>query len=182
MIHYAGQLCGPTILHDRDPPFQNCTLPCISPHSQGLPQFSVWIVTYIVLVACVVLHVIGISLLIFQCRPTKKPWRPLIPGVCLSESTLFYSLAIMTMCFDIVIFILPIPFLLGLSVNLKKRLVLCGVFLLGLLTTVCSILRVAQIHHRAKDGNSTMLVLWGVIELNVGVSVFPQMCSEIPNH
>ena len=126
-------------------------------------------ITYLVLVTCTVLHTIGIFLLIFQCRPVKKSWRPLTPGICLSDSSLFYSLAIMTILFDVVIFILPIPLLLGLNINLKKRLALCGVFLLGLLTTVCSILRVAQIHHRARDGNSTMLVLWGVIELNVGV-------------
>lgn len=44
-------------------------------------------------------------------------------------------------------------------------------FLLGLFTTVCSILRLTQIQRVAfGDGNSTMLVLWGTIEFNVGVS------------
>lgn len=43
------------------------------------------------------------------------------------------------------------------------------VFLLGLFTTVCSIMRMVQIITIAKTGNSTMLVLWGTIEMNVGV-------------
>ena len=135
-------------------------------------------ITYLVLITCTVLHTIGIFLLVFQCRPVKKSWRPLTPGFCISDSSLFYSLAVMTIFFDVVIFILPIPLLLGLNINIKKRLALCGVFLLGLLTTVCSILRVAQIHHRAKDGNSTMLVLWGVIELNVGVRLSEKLIQR----
>ena len=75
----------------------------------------------------------------------------------------------MAIIFDVIIFVLPIPLLMGLNIEIKKRLVLCGVFLLGLLTTVCSILRATQINKTAKTGNSTMLVLWGVIELNAGV-------------
>ena len=47
------------------------------------------------------------------------------------------------------------------------------IFLLGAFTTVCSIMRMVQIITIAKNGNSTMLVLWGVIELNVGVRPFP---------
>lgn len=43
------------------------------------------------------------------------------------------------------------------------------IFLLGAFTTVCSIMRMVQIITISKNGNSTMLVLWGVIELNVGV-------------
>ena len=43
------------------------------------------------------------------------------------------------------------------------------VFLLGLFTTICSIMRMVQIITIAKTGNSTMLVLWGTIEMNVGV-------------
>lgn len=128
------------------------------------------IVTWIVLITCGVGHILGVFLLIFQCRPVKKAWRPLISGTgCLPNEALFYGLAGVTISFDIIIFFLPIPLLMGLSINLRKRLVLCGVFLLGLLTTVCSILRISQIHRIAQDGNSTKVVLWGVIELNVGV-------------
>ncbi|KAJ3477046.1 hypothetical protein NLG97_g8946 [Lecanicillium saksenae] len=51
----------------------------------------------------------------------------------------------------------------------EKKLGLIGIFCLGLFTTLCSILRYTQINRiQFGDGNSTMLVVWGVIEFNVG--------------
>ena len=127
-------------------------------------------VIWVVMITCSIGHIAGAFILIFQCSPVKKSWRPLTPGHCLPNDSTFYGLAAVTIFYDLVIFTLPIPLLLGLNINLKKRLALCFVFLLGLLTTVCSILRMVQIKIIAKNGNSTMLVLWGVIELNIGVS------------
>jgi hypothetical protein len=49
-----------------------------------------------------------------------------------------------------------------------------AIFTLGLFTTVCSIMRYTQIGRiQYGDGNSTMLILWGTIEFNVGVGAFP---------
>ena len=90
----------------------------------------------------------------------------------------FYGLAAVTILFDVVIFFLPIPLLLRLNISTKKKFALVCVFLLGLLTTVCSVMRMVQIITIAKTGNSTMLVLWGVIELNIGVS--SSISSSVP--
>lgn len=43
-------------------------------------------------------------------------------------------------------------------------------FMLFGFTTVCSVMRMVQIITIAKNGNSTMLVLWGTIEMNVGIT------------
>lgn len=122
-----------------------------------------------VMIACIIGHVAGALILIFQCSPVRKSWYPLTPGTCLPNDATFYGLAAVSIFFDVLIFFLPIPLLLSLNIDSKKKVVLCGVFLLGLLTTVCSIMRMYQITAIAKTGNSTMLVLWGVIELNIGV-------------
>ena len=122
-----------------------------------------------VMIACIIGHVAGALALIFQCSPVRKSWYPLTPGTCLPNDATFYGLAAISIFFDVFIFFLPIPLLLSLNIDAKKKVVLCGVFLLGLLTTVCSIMRMYQITAIAKTGNSTMLVLWGVIELNIGV-------------
>jgi len=54
--------------------------------------------------------------------------------------------------------------------RLWEKAVLCCLILLGLFTTLCSILRLLQISVIAYgDGNSTMLVLWGIIEFTIGV-------------
>lgn len=84
---------------------------------------------------------------------------------------LFYGLAIYTIITDVTIIVLPIPLLLGLNIKVAQKAGVVCLFLLGLFTTVCSIMRLTQIQRVAfGDGNSTMLVLWGTIEFNVGVS------------
>ena len=114
-------------------------------------------------------HLAGTLVLIFQCNPVQKSWLPLTPGYCLPNDITFYTLAAVTILCDLVIFITPIPLLLRLRINRRRKVGLIGIFLLGLFTTVCSVLRMIQIIQISKDGNSTGLVLWGTIEMNVGV-------------
>lgn len=135
------------------------------------PHYKVLILT--VMAGAILSHVAGTFILLFQCKPVQKSWFPNTKGKCLPNDATFYGLAAVTIFFDVIIFFLPIPLLLKLNINLKKKVALVCVFLLGLLTTVCSIMRMVQIIAIANTGNSTMLVLWGVIELNVGVCIFP---------
>lgn len=143
------------------------------------------IIIWIVLISCVFGHLAGTLILIFQCSPVsialalsqvklicqvRKSWRPLTPGHCLPNVSTFYSLAAVSIFFDCIIFCLPIPILAQLHINARRKAALMGIFALGLFTTVCSVLRMIQIVAIGKTGNSTMLVLWGTVELNVGVS------------
>jgi hypothetical protein len=77
--------------------------------------------------------------------------------------------AAVTILFDVIIFSIPVPILAKIQIKPRRKYALMGVFLLGLFTTVCSILRMVQIIRISRDGNSTGLVLWGTIEMNVGV-------------
>jgi hypothetical protein len=79
------------------------------------------------------------------------------------------EIAVVTIFFDVVIFSIPVPILAKVQIKPRRKYALMGVFLLGLFTTVCSILRMVQIIRISRDGNATGLVLWGTIELNVGV-------------
>lgn len=115
-------------------------------------------------------HLGGTLVLIFQCSPVQKSWRPRTPGMCLRNDITFYVLAAITIVCDIVIFLLPIPLLMRVQINIRRKIGLIAIFMLGLFTTVCSVMRMVQIITIAKTGNSTMLVLWGTIEMNVGVS------------
>jgi hypothetical protein len=76
-----------------------------------------------------------------------------------------------TIVCDVAVALIPIPVLYGLNIPLEKKAGLMMIFALGLFTTICSIMRYLQINRiQNGDGNSTMLVLWGTIEFNVGVS------------
>ncbi|KAK5946823.1 hypothetical protein PMZ80_000967 [Knufia obscura] len=115
-------------------------------------------------------HVGGTLVLLFQCTPMKRSWRPkLTPSSCLPNDITFYVLAAITIFCDLVIFALPIPLLAKLQINRRRKAGLIAVFSLGAFTTVCSIMRMVQISIITKSSNSTMLVLWGTIEMNVGI-------------
>ena len=124
-------------------------------------------------------------MLIFQCSPIRKSWLPKTKGKCLPNDVTFYVLAAITIFCDVVIFLLPIPLLMKIQINLRKKIALIGIFTLGIFTTACSIMRMVQIITIAKNGNSTMLVLWGTIEMNIGVSSitprlkYPLTCVNI---
>ncbi|KAG5969863.1 hypothetical protein E4U58_001014 [Claviceps cyperi] len=128
-------------------------------------------------IAVVFLAHLGCTLsLILACSPVEKSWKPWVPGTCLKPGPSFTGYAVVTIVSDVVVAVLPIPVLLKLSVPLGKKVGLIGIFMLGLFTTLCSILRYVQIDRiQNGDGNSTMLVLWGTIEFNVG-----NMVSSLP--
>lgn len=100
----------------------------------------------------------------------KRSWNPLMEGKCLAAGPSFTAYAVITIISDVVVAIIPIPVLLKLKVNTGKKVGLIVIFLLGLFTTLCSVFRYLEIDRiQHGDGNSTMLIVWGVIEFNVGV-------------
>ncbi len=135
------------------------------------------ILIWVAIVAVVLGHLGSAFALIFACKPINFSWElkvsdPHPTCVNLSQTSLIYSL--ITIISDVLVAVLPIPVLLTLKIPNAKKAGLVGVFLLGLFTTICSILRLIQLNRISfGDGNSTMLVLWGVIEFNVGVSIRP---------
>ncbi|KAL8365329.1 hypothetical protein RB595_004234 [Gaeumannomyces hyphopodioides] len=126
---------------------------------------AVWIT-----IVAVVLGHLGCSLsLVLACNPVYKSWEPLVTGTCLPPGPSFTGYAIVTIVSDIAVTVIPLPVLIKLNVSRSKKIGLVFIFVLGLFTTICSILRYLQIDRiQFGDGNSTMLVLWGVIEFNVG--------------
>ncbi|CAI7635383.1 unnamed protein product [Penicillium pancosmium] len=136
---------------------------------EGTSKSIYRIVIWVVIALSTVGHIVGALILIFTCKPVSKAWMPNEPGSCLPVGATFYGLAIFTIICDVVIIFLPIPLLLRLNIKPAQKAGVVCLFLLGLFTTICSILRLTQIHRVAfGDGNSTMLVLWGTIEFNVG--------------
>jgi len=143
---------------------------------QGTNERMYCIVIMITITVIFLAH-LGCALsLILACTPVHKSWDPNAPGTCLAAGPSFKGYAIVSIVSDILVTLILIPFLVRQNLNSRKKAGLCGVFLLGLFTTVCSILRYLQINRVAfGDGNSTMLVLWGTVEFNVG-----NMVSSLP--
>ncbi|KAG9662096.1 hypothetical protein KCV03_g10339, partial [Aureobasidium melanogenum] len=116
----------------------------------------------------------------------RKAWNPHIKGKCLSVGPLFYGTAAATILCDLIAFSMPVSALLAIktldpkilprsTVDSKKTLRLTVSLFFGFFTTICSVVRTIQIREVVETGNSTMLILWGVIEACVGV-----ITSSIP--
>jgi len=80
-------------------------------------------------------------------------------------------MAVIGILCGIVVFLLPIPLFMKLSLGRDAKLGLCILFGCGLVTTVCSIARASFLRDVGPTGNgdNTYVVLLGAVEVNVGV-------------
>jgi hypothetical protein len=85
-------------------------------------------------------------------------------------ATTVYIGSVTAIFYDIVIIVLPIPMVIRLQMNNRKKVGLLALFLLGVFTTVCSIMRLTQVKSIISGADVTGLILWGTVEMNVGVS------------
>ncbi|KAI2467488.1 hypothetical protein F4781DRAFT_402110 [Annulohypoxylon bovei var. microspora] len=91
---------------------------------------------------------------IFQCTPIEMNWHPLVPGHCIEQFKFGVVAACMTIATDIVSVALPFYIFLGLKINKNRKIALIGVFMLGVLVTVVSIIR---LYFLAQNFNDTSL-------------------------
>ena len=61
----------------------------------------------------------------------------------------------------------------------SRKIELIFLFGIGVVTSVCSIMRMMSITQVKKDGNNWGLVLWGSAEMNIGVSHYVMLCYVI---
>lgn len=130
-----------------------------------------------VLIFVIFSHIADTLVIVLQCLPVAKSWNPSIPGHCLANYPTWNATAAITILCDITIFLLPVFLFAKLQIDIRRKISLIVVFVLGIFTTLCSIMRMLQIQQVAKDGNNSSLVLWGTAEMNVGVS---EKCIRFP--
>ncbi|PNS16043.1 hypothetical protein CAC42_4444 [Sphaceloma murrayae] len=115
---------------------------------------------------------------IFGCTPISKIFDPRRAGTCLPFAPVNFYISTVIVFSDVVIFLLPIWIIYHVRMEKRKKRQICITFGLGLFTTVFSILRAAAIPNIAYgDGDPTDLVLYSIVELNVGIitSCFPYL-------
>lgn len=100
-------------------------------------------------------------------------------GTCLDTMAIIYTGTSTNLVLDFVCFILPIPRLMKLQVSRRKKAAICLTFLVGLFVTFCAFVRLGYlIRWRATRNPSwsySPIVLWSIIECNVGV-----VCACMP--
>ncbi|KAK4226867.1 hypothetical protein QBC38DRAFT_214156 [Podospora fimiseda] len=106
------------------------------------------------------------------CQPISLQWDPTITeGSCLPGVPFYTSMASLTIVFDVIVMGLPFPILLKSRIQNRKKLVLLGLFGLGLFITVIQIIRIQTVKQLANRLDSAPLILWSAVENNLGIIV-----------
>ncbi|KAF2013081.1 hypothetical protein BU24DRAFT_264076 [Aaosphaeria arxii CBS 175.79] len=152
----------------------------------------------------IITTLVGVILVFTQCRPLRYAWdEPKgIEGECINLTALEISTGVLIASADLMLLVLPMPVLWSLRVSTKEKLLLCGLFALGLLALLASIIRitvlgqvVSSVDFTCKDFPAFLSILlmhdkvltqvnvdvmvnalvWSLVEVNIGI-----ICACIP--
>lgn len=67
-----------------------------------------------------------------HCRPLAYYWDRSIPnGYCVNDNLIGYSITGANIVTDLVVLVMPIPWLWGMNMTVPKRMAVVGLFILG---------------------------------------------------
>ncbi|KAF2275265.1 uncharacterized protein EI97DRAFT_494860 [Westerdykella ornata] len=75
------------------------------------------------------------------CRPLARNWDMTIPGKCGSQPKFYFAMGLINIITDIVLIILPMPFLYNLRMATKKKLLAASLLSIGIMTWIITIYR-----------------------------------------
>ncbi|GIZ48687.1 hypothetical protein CKM354_001173700 [Cercospora kikuchii] len=163
----------------------NCSLFCTKfsimfQYLRIFPQRGIRIATYalMALVSCYATWRIISAIL--TCTPPAAFWDHSIKHkTCQDRLALSLASTSLNMITDILITVLPLPFLNKLQLPRRQKWALVGVFAIGGLVVIVSILRLPSLYHLMSSKDITyenaMACIWSSIELNTGI-----ICSCLP--
>ncbi|KAH0026854.1 hypothetical protein KCU78_g4211, partial [Aureobasidium melanogenum] len=106
----------------------------------------------------------GIFSSLFQCRPMASAWTlDIAPEYCISTQKFYTANAALNVVSDIMILLLPAPIVWGLQTDTRKKIILTGLFSMGSISCLVSILRMRSIIVLYKDGYDDLT--WGLVEV-----------------
>ncbi|KAK6412043.1 hypothetical protein LTR95_018022 [Oleoguttula sp. CCFEE 5521] len=122
----------------------------------------------------------SIAATILQCIPIAGSWDKSVHAKCIDSNAFWMGYSISNILTDVMVLALPIPQVLKLHLDLRERILLCGVFLMGGFVTVASILRATAVHNSLRNQsdstwNFISRGIWTLIEANLGI-----ICASLP--
>ncbi|KAJ5782854.1 hypothetical protein N7457_004628 [Penicillium paradoxum] len=90
-----------------------------------------------------------------NCVPVAKFWNDDLPGNCLSFEAVWFFNASMNITTDVALLLLPMPLLSKLQLPRSQKLALMGIFAIGLLVVVTSILRLSSLRQVATSTDTS---------------------------
>ncbi|KAF9879664.1 integral membrane protein [Colletotrichum karsti] len=138
------------------------------------PAGAYRVTTIIVAIACTMGHIAFICVFLFLCTPIEKQYDPNIPanvGHCADGVTFYLTFSSLTIVFDVVIMLLPFPVILKSQIQGRKKVVLLGLFVLGVFVTIIQAIRIQTIKNLVNYLDSAKSIEWSIIENNIGIII-----------
>lgn len=103
--------------------------------------------TWVVGTACVAWAIAAILCLVFQCHPMSGMWNPedTFTNKCINLQAYYRAVASSNMALDVVILFMPLYMVWRLKLEASQKLMLSGIFALGGLVCVASLMRIITV-------------------------------------
>ncbi|KAG9193742.1 hypothetical protein G6011_03777 [Alternaria panax] len=142
-------------------------------------------ITWAMIVICSMWGLTFFCLALFPCHPIAKNWRPTLEGTCIGWGSksprdffhMYLGHAVSNCLLDILVLLVPIPFVTTLRIAGKSRAGLFGLFSLGCVVVIVAICRVIAMSVN-KAGTEPVLDMsfhipivytFGVLEVNFAI-------------
>ncbi|KAJ5327492.1 hypothetical protein MYU51_009151 [Penicillium brevicompactum] len=114
-----------------------------------------------------------------NCVPVAKFWNHDLPGNCLNFEAVWFFNASMNIATDVALLMLPMPLLSQLQLPRMQKCALIGIFAIGVLVVVTSILRLSSLREVANSPDTSYsnvdAAYWTAAECNVAI-----ICASLP--
>ncbi|KAI1069437.1 hypothetical protein LB507_008862 [Fusarium sp. FIESC RH6] len=117
--------------------------------------------------------------LLLACAPMEKNWNVLVEGTCVNLPALYFATAAVNIASDILLFFLPLPMVCQLQLPFKQKIGLMGIFTIGSLTVITSIVRMSLLPGMLQSMDLTWVIaypsIWIIVESNLIIT-----CATMP--
>ncbi|KAL2788153.1 hypothetical protein BJX66DRAFT_340544 [Aspergillus keveii] len=146
------------------------------------PSTTLRIATITILTLTAIWGLVYTLINIFICNPRSYAWEQWDgehEGRCMDQQAILMSHAIINIVLDVVVIGLPLSTLLRLKLGRDKKVGVFVMFVIGILVTILSILRLTTTMGFLKSKNPTRdfipVCIWSVLEIDLGI-----LCACMP--
>ncbi|KAI3580817.1 hypothetical protein IWW34DRAFT_831406 [Fusarium oxysporum f. sp. albedinis] len=118
---------------------------------------------------------------LFACKPIAAGWdvRMSVGATCINRPPIYITQAAFGCITDVMLLVLPIPTVIGLQMSTRQKLGLVGLFAIGSITLITSIVRLVLLLPSLSNPDQSWSLaegcLWVIIEANLLI-----MCGSLP--
>ncbi|KAF2849550.1 hypothetical protein T440DRAFT_129735 [Plenodomus tracheiphilus IPT5] len=126
------------------------------------------------MVGLVLTNLWPIIILLAECDPVKKYWKPQTPGKCWPTKVRIYSIYLQvaySVVTDLICALLPIVVLWNIKISTPTKFGVCGLMSLGLIATAVALVRASSLGTKTADLSYDYCIaaIWANTELHLGI-------------